>query len=310
MKPPAQHQSTRSGLGGEFSMYPQKKNKVKDARGGFTLIELLVVIAIIAILAALLLPALAKAKVKAWAITDMSDKKQLMVAWIMYEGDNYDTLVLNADASAVVNGAPSWIPAQCNMNWGTSPNNINTSFLTTNELGVYCAGQFKIYTSPGDNYLSPIQRVVFPGVHGRARSVAMDAAVGGPAAGGSGAGAKPPASLSSLNPFFSAVKMSQLIHPSESWVFINEHPDSIDDGILYVDPRAASGTGTLIELPSSYLGGGCGVSFADGHAVVHHWVTGAFNLPVKYIKQPPNPGISLTQNADLAWLAQQTPHAP
>jgi len=143
----------------------------------------------------------------------------------------------------------------------------------------------------------------------------MDAAIGGdglnhPADSGK-SGYKPPGSLSSLNPFFFAVKMSSLIHPSQSWVFINEHPDSIDDGIMYVDPRSANGNGTLIELPSAYLGGGCGISFADGHAEVHKWATAAFvSVPVKYTHYPPNPGISYTGNADLAWLAQRTPTWP
>jgi prepilin-type N-terminal cleavage/methylation domain-containing protein/prepilin-type processing-associated H-X9-DG protein len=296
-------------VGRGFKMQPPKKSEVGRGEKGFTLIELLVVIAIIAILASLLLPALAKAKLRAQVLTDMSNKRQLTLAWIMYAGDNNDTLVLNADASAAVNGTPSWIPAQCKMDWSPSQNNINTTFLTTNELGSYCAGQYKLYTSPGDTYLSSIQKVVFQSSFGRARSVAMDAAVGGPAPGASGTGSKPPSSLSSLNPFFCAVKMSQLIQPgpSRSWLFINEHPDSIDDGIFYDDPRASNGNGTLIELPSAYLGGGCGISFADGHAEVHQWQTSAFIIPVRYTRYPPNPGITYTQNSDLAWLAQHTP---
>jgi prepilin-type N-terminal cleavage/methylation domain-containing protein/prepilin-type processing-associated H-X9-DG protein len=286
-------------------MCRQKKYEFERGEKGFTLIELLVVIAIIAILASILLPALAKAKVRAQAITDMSNKRQLTLAWIMFAGDNNDTLVLNADASATVNGTPSWVSDT--MNWTINQQNTNTAYLTTNQLGPYCSGQYKIYSSPGDSYVAPIQRVV--GYTQRVRSVAMDAAVGGPAAGGSGTGAKPPNSLSSLNPFFCAVKMNQLTQPgpSRSWVFINEHPDSIDDGIFYDDPRASNGNGTLIELPSAYLGGGCGISFADGHAEVHQWLTSAFIVPVKYIRYPPNPGISYTQNTDLAWLAQHTP---
>ena len=286
-------------------MQPQEKCRVERKGKGFTLIELLVVIAIIAILASILLPALAKAKVRAQAITDMSNKKQLTLAWIMFTGDNNDSLVLNADASATVNGTPSWVSDT--MNWTINQQNTNVAYLTTNQLGPYCSGQYKIYTSPGDNYVSPLQRAV--GYSQRVRSVAMDAAVGGPAAGGSGTGSKPPSSLSSLSPFFCAVKMSQLIQPgpSRSWVFINEHPDSIDDGIFYDDPRASNGNGTLIELPSAYLGGGCGISFADGHAEVHQWQTGAFIVPVRYTRYPPNPGIAYTQNADLAWLAQHTP---
>jgi prepilin-type N-terminal cleavage/methylation domain-containing protein/prepilin-type processing-associated H-X9-DG protein len=286
-------------------MQPQENFRIERTKKGFTLIELLVVIAIIAILASILLPALAKAKVRAQVITDMSNKKQLTLAWIMFAGDNNDTLVLNADASATVNGTPSWVSDT--MNWTPNQQNTNVAYLTTNQLGPYCSGQYKIYTSPGDNFVSPIQRAV--GYNQRVRSVAMDAAVGGPAVGGSGSGAKPPSSLSSLNPFFCAVKMSQLIQPgpSRSWVFINEHPDSIDDGIFYDDPRASSGNGTLIELPSAYLGGGCGISFADGHAEVHQWQTGAFIVPVRYTRYPPNPGIAYTQNPDLAWLAQHTP---
>lgn len=297
-------------------MYPQLKNKVKSGSLGFTLIELLVVIAIIAILASMLLPVLAKAKLKAQVIADMSNKKQLTLAWIMYTGDNYETLVPNADQSVTVNGNPSWIPQNCHMDWSPSLNNMNITYLQTNQLGGYCAGQNKIYTSPGDTFLSLVQKAVGFGkiANHRARSVAMDAAVGGdgwnhPSDNGKG-GYKPPASLSSLNPFFFASKMNQLRHPSESWVFINEHPDSIDDGILYVDPRSANGNGTLIELPSAYLGNACGISFADGHAEVHHWVTGAFNVPVIYQKQPANPGVTLTGNADLAWLAQRTPGGP
>ena len=156
-------------------------------------------------------------------------------------------------------------------------------------------------------FISPLQRAVNFGAH-RSRSVAMDAAIGGPGS-GSGSGTKPPASLSTLNPFFVAEKGSQLISPgpSDSWVFINEHPDSIDDGIFYDDPRAIDGTGSLIEVPSSYLGGRCGVSFADGHAEVHKWTTGAFLVPVKYTKYPGTGGVHYTQNADMAWLAQHTP---
>lgn len=295
---------------GILPMRPHTKN-IK----GFTLIELLVVIAIIAILAAMLLPALAKAKVKALAISDMSNKKQLTLAWTMYEVDNNDTLPLNADGSISFNGAQSWIPPQCIMDWSASKFNTNVTLLTTNQLGSYCAGQYKIYTSPGDVFLSPIQKVLGFGALGnhRARSVAMDAAIGGgnPVPGNNN-GYKPPPSLSGNlpNPFFIAAKMAQVIHPSQSWVFINEHPDSIDDGIFYVDPRSANGNGTLIELPSTYLGGGCGISFADGHAEVHQWVTAAFNHKVSYSRYPPNPGITYTGNPDLGWLAQHTPTWP
>jgi prepilin-type processing-associated H-X9-DG protein len=276
----------------------------------FTLLELLAVMASIVIVAAMLLPAFARSDLWSQVTTDLSNKRQLTRAWHMYAEDHNGTLVLNADESVGIDGVPSWIPQPCFMNWTPSPGNTNVTLLMTNELGPYCNGQYKIYTSPGDAYLSPIQRLIFgSAVTHRSRSVAMDAALGGPA-GGSGIGAKPPPSLLSLNPFFVATKMDQLMHPGKSWVFADEHPDSVDDDVFYVNPAYSSGTGVIIELPASYLDGGCGISFADGHAEFHKWVTGAFLVPVIYSRQPLPGGKACVGNADLAWFAQHTPTAP
>ena len=105
---------------GFYNVSATKKHELKPRTAGFTLIELLVVIAIIAILAGMLLPVLAKAKLKAQVITDMSNKKQLTLAWIMYTGDNYETLVPNADGSVVSAEVMSWIPPNCQMDWSIS----------------------------------------------------------------------------------------------------------------------------------------------------------------------------------------------
>jgi len=288
------------------------QNKRSLNQTGFTLIELLVVIAIIAILAAILLPVLVQAKSRAQQTGDLSNKRQLILAWAMYASDNNDVLVLNADDSVAVNGTPSWLSQSCHMDWTISAANTNISYLQTNLLAAYCGQQFNLYVSPGDIFLSPVQALVGMGnlFHHRSRSVAMDAAVGGPPATFTGTGVKPPASLSSFSPFYIATTMNGFgadnLSPSLSWVFINEHPDSIDDGILYIDPGHGneSGTGQFTEVPASYLANGCGISFADGHAEIHIWRGSLANRPVQYTSLR---NVSVVNDPDLAWLAQHTP---
>lgn len=288
----------------------QDRRRLRET--GFTLIELLVVIAIIAILAAILLPVLVQARSRAQQTGDLSNKRQLILAWVMYANDNNDALVLNADQSVAVNGTPSWLPQACHMDWAINANDTNVTLLQTNQLGSYTGQNYSLYVSPGDIFLSPVQTLVGMGslFHHRARSVAMDAAVGGPPTTFTGTGLKPPSSLSGFSPFYVATTLSGFgaasLSPSMSWVFINEHPDSIDDGILYIDPGHGDegGTGQFTEVPASYLANGCGISFADGHAEIHIWRGSLANRPVQYTSLR---NINVTDDPDLAWLAQHTP---
>jgi len=283
-------------------MKTQKHHGVWTRRGdGFTLIELLVVIAIIAILAAMLLPALAAAKKKAQAISCLNNYKQLTLAWHMYANDNSDNLALNGDRNAPsLQPTSSWVyssktPANY-MTWDTNPYNTNTQYIINDQvsaMGSYISKSVAIFHCPSDSYLSSAQRAV--GWVTRDRSVAMDGGIGGGSKYFSGTG------------YYVVTKFSgfHTPSPSDAWLFMDEHPDCIDDGALFVDtdPTYTS----FIELPGSNHGGACGISFADGHSELKKWQMGtipvAANGTAPTLTTTGHPGAA----ADLIWLQQHTP---
>src|SRR5690349_11214839 len=228
---------------------PQVRGRLYRTSIGFTLVELLVVIAIIAILAALLLPALTRSKDKAEGTACSGNIRQLAIAWNLYTEDNADHLVNNHGVVETLATRQTW--ANNVQDWLDGDDNTNIVYLTDSKLGPYASRQWKIFKCPSDRA---------PALNGqRIRTISMNACVGDPGW----------TVTNGFNPTYRQFyKSAEVPAPSGIFVFLDEHCDTLNDG-FFVNRLDNYVWG---NVPGSYHNGAVNLSFVDGHMESHRWV--------------------------------------
>jgi prepilin-type N-terminal cleavage/methylation domain-containing protein len=274
--------------------------KCSSGRDGFTLIELLLVIAIIAILAAMLLPVLGKSKIAAQSLQCRNNLRQLSLAWFTYSGEFNDKLVMNGEIGAIAMSmtepdpsAPGglminnggWVQGVMgtldgNFESATDPRLVEAGalFPYVKSLGVYkCPADLK--TASGGGVTLPTTR-----------SMSMNCWL------------NPSAAWDTTSQVY---RRQSDIHgapgPSDLWVFLDENPNSINDGYFVCGPEFVI---AWEDVPASYHLNCGGISFADGHAETHKWTDPAILQKTSASLV----GVSTSHTNDLFWLGSRSSH--
>jgi len=260
-----------------------KLAKDSGCLGGFTLIELLVVIAIIAILAALLMPALAKARSRARQVACLSNLRQLSLCWRMYSEENNRLPESYYFDSSGTPNPNVWVRGTLDDN--PAFGQVDPGILDSTNLNTIVEGKLYPYNKSTRIYRCPADRSTTQGVP-RVRSYSINGWMGG----------RPLAGEDHYRVF---LKEEEILDPppSKAWVFIDEHEKSINDGWFAFDMDGGRG---FIDVPASRHDNHFVLAFADSH--VESWKLS----DARTINWPALPMSNNPRNLDWARLSPAT----
>jgi len=246
-------------------------------------------IAVLIILAMLILPALARTQPDSRAFQCRNNLSQMYRAWRMYADDYNDTLL----ASLPVTGnRVVWVTGGLDFNGGNASNWDVTQDLAKSPIQPYLGtNSYMSWKCPTDQ-----SSVAVPGmgVLPRVRSISMSSVFD------FGGWLPSP-------PYRVYAKGSDILNPAKTWVFMDEHPDSINDGAFaWQMAPAGSTTASIVDFPASYHDGGCNLSFADGHSEGHKWIGLTIRPPVNYSAAIPLNVPAGNSLSDIIWLSSVT----
>ena len=262
---------------------PEKPETDCQERRAFTLVELLVILGILALLGAMLLPAVAGTKPDHRAFQCLNNLRRLNVASQMYAGDNNDRLVNNfGSGGTAARPTENWVAGQMSI----PAEQTNTVLMLSGTLGEYVGRSAAAYKCPGDTSIN-------------CRSYSLNGNLGYDWEGGANTWDN-----QADGNYRHFKKLSDIKKPAQIITFLGENRLIMNDGNFAIFPQGSDprqpGLWVLGNYPELYHGGAAGVSFADSHAEIKQWkdrVLEGWFPPSSY-------PISAANKSDAGWLAE------